>query len=101
VALEYEFTAPLWPWEVRRDLWTFVTVPEEASEEIAGLVDDGLRRGFGAVRVRVRIGDTTWQTSIFPQGAGGPYVLPVKRSVRGAAGVDVGDEVAVSLEVLL
>ncbi|WP_307807132.1 DUF1905 domain-containing protein [Naasia sp. SYSU D00057] len=97
--LTYEFTATLWPWEVRRDLWTLVTVPQEASEEIAEFAD-GPRRGFGAVRVRVRIGTAAWRTSVFPQSTGGPYVLPVKRAVREANGVDVGDEVTVSLEVL-
>ena len=96
----YEFTATLWPWEVRRDLWTFVTLPQDVSEEIAAFAD-GPRRGFGAVSVQVRIGSTAWRTSVFPQNAGGPYVLPVRRAVREANGVDVGDDVTVSLEVLL
>ena len=98
--LTYEFTATLWPWEVRRDLWTLITLPEDASEEIAAFAD-GPRRGFGAVSVRVRIGVSAWKTSVFPQSAGGVYVLPVKRAVREANGVDVGDPVTVSVEVLL
>jgi hypothetical protein len=97
--LVYEFLAPLWPWEVRRDLWTFVTLPDEASDTIPALVDAG-QRGFGAVRVQARIGLTTWRTSVFPQSGQGPYVLPVKRSVRDANGLQVGDEVAVRVEVL-
>jgi Domain of unknown function (DUF1905) len=98
--LSYEFTATLWPWEVRRALYTFVTLPEDVSEEIAAFAD-GPRRGFGAVGVRVRIGTSAWKTSVFPQGSGGPYMLPIKRAVRDANGVDVGDSVTVSLEVLL
>ncbi|WP_286277949.1 DUF1905 domain-containing protein [Naasia aerilata] len=98
--LQYEFTAALWPWEVRRDLWTFVSLPDRASAEIAEFAD-GLTRGFGSVPVRVRIGTMTWRTSVFPGGTGGGYVLPVKRAVREANGVEVGDEVAVSLEVLV
>ena len=98
--LTYEFRAALWPWEVRRDLWTLVTLPVDASAEIAEFAD-GPRRGFGAVSVRVRIGTAVWKTSVFPQHAGGPYVLPVKRAVREANGVGVGDDVSVSLEVLL
>ncbi len=94
----YEFTAELWPWEVRRDLWTFVTLPEHASEEVA-VIGEGLRRGFGAVPVRVRIGTMTWRTSVFP--LRDSYVLPVKRAVRDANQLDLGDEVAVELEVLL
>ena len=92
----YEFTAELWPREVRRDLWTFVTLPDDASEEVAA-IGEGLRRGFGAVPVLVRIGPRTWRTSVFP--LNGAYVLPVKRAVREANEVDVGDEVAVRIEV--
>jgi len=96
----YEFRAELWPWQTRRDLWTFVTVPDDPSEEIA-VFGEGMRRGFGAVPVRVRIGTTTWRTSVFPQSSAGPYVLPVKRAVREANDVGVGDEVDVWLEVLI
>lgn len=98
--LQYEFTAALWPWEVRRDLWTFVSLPERASAEIAEFAE-GLTRGFRSVPVRARIGTITWRTSIFPGSAGGVYVLPVKRAVREANRVEVGDEVAVWLEVLV
>ncbi len=94
----YQFTAELWPWEVRRDLWTFVTLPDDACEKI-GVLAEGMRRGFGAVPVRVRVGPMSWRTSVFP--LNGAYVLPVKRAVRDANHVDVGDEVGVWLEVLL
>jgi Domain of unknown function (DUF1905) len=98
-SLSYEFRAPLWVWEVRRDLWMFVTLPDEASDEIAARVEIGAR-GFGSVPVRARIGATTWRTSVFPQGADGPYVLPVKRAVRDANSLGVGDTAAVFVDVL-
>jgi hypothetical protein len=37
------------------------------------------------------VGTTSWTTSIFPGSGGGPYVLPVKRAVRRAEDLDVGD----------
>jgi hypothetical protein len=98
-SLVYEFRAPLWPWESRRDLWTFVTLPQDASDEIAAVMDT-TARGFGAVRVEARIGAVEWRTSIFPQHAGGSYVLPVKRAVRATNRLEVGDDVSVRLEVL-
>jgi hypothetical protein len=62
----FEFEAELWVWAARRDDgWTFVSLPPEASEEIREITA-GPRRGFGAVRVRVRVGATTWRTSVFP-----------------------------------
>jgi len=95
-----EFEAEIWLWDARReDSWTFVSLPEEASEDIRELTA-GPRRGFGAVRVRARVGTTSWTTSIFPGSGGGPYVLPVKRAVRRAEDLDVGDIAAVTVEVL-
>jgi Domain of unknown function (DUF1905). len=95
-----DFEAELWRWDARRDeSWIFVSVPPEASEDIRER-HHGPRRGFGAVRVRATIGDSTWTTSIFPDSARGCYVLPVKRAVRTAEDLDVGDVATVSLELI-
>jgi len=92
------FTAQLWQWDARRnDTWMFVTLPAGESQEIREHTA-GPRRGFGSVRVRVTIGATTWQTSVFPEGE--HYVLPVKRAVRTAEDLDVGDEASVRIELL-
>jgi hypothetical protein len=94
------FAAELWIWDARRgDSWTFVTLPVEASEEIRDLTE-GLRRGFGSVRVRAAIGGSTWTTSIFPDGARNAYVLPVKRAIRRAESLDAGDTATVTVELL-
>ncbi len=98
-SLTFEFRAPLWVWEVRRDLWTFVTLPDEASEEILARAG-GFGRGFGSVPVRATIGASTWRTSIFPKSADGPYDLPVKRAVRERNRLEPGDTATVGLEVL-
>jgi hypothetical protein len=95
-----DFTAELWNWDARRlDSWTFVSLPAEASEEIRDHTA-GHARGFGAVRVRVTIGATTWQTSIFPDAARGTYVLPVKKAVRRAESLEEGDRAAVRVELI-
>ena len=96
-----EFTAELWIWDARRlDMWTFVSLPADASDEIRARTDDGLRRGFGAVRVRVTVGGSTWKTSIFPDKGRGSYVLPIKKGVRRAEALDPGDTVSLTVEVL-
>ena len=41
----------------------------------------------------------TWTTSIFPASQAG-YVLPVKRAVRVAEALDVGDVAAVTVELI-
>ena len=92
------FDARLWLWDPRRtDTWVFVSLPASRAEEIRDLVG-GLRCGFGSIRVRVTIGSSTWVTSIFRAAAG--YVLPVKRPVRVAEALDVGDVATVTVELV-
>jgi hypothetical protein len=94
----FEFTADLWRWKPDGS-WVFLSLPADVSEEIRQQPRPP-RPGFGSIRVRVTIGGSTWKTSIFPDSTSGCYVLPVKRAVRTAEGVDVGDAVDVRLELL-
>lgn len=91
------FSAALWRWQAQSG-WFFVTLSEDAS----ALVGERPRppRGFGSVRVRATVGETSWTTSVFPDSDSGRYVLPVKKAVRSAEDVDEGDTVDVMLEVL-
>jgi hypothetical protein len=94
------FDAELWTWDARRaDSWTFVSLPADASEEIRDLTG-GSRRGFGSLPVRVTVGGTTWTTSIFPDGGSSSYVLPIKRPVRKAEALDVGEIATVTVELI-
>ena len=93
------FDAELWLWDARKaDSWTFISLPADASEEIHELTE-GLRRGFGSVRVRVTIGTSTWSTSIFPESGKG-FVLPIKRAVRKAQGIEAGDTATITVELI-
>ena len=95
-----DFVSELWIWDARRgESWTFVSLPVEASEEIRDRTE-GLRRGFGSLRVRATVGRTTWQTSIFPDSGRGAFVLPVKRAVRSAEKLEPGDVAEVTVELL-
>jgi hypothetical protein len=95
-----EFEAELWLWQARRpESWTFVSLPDDVSEEIRELTG-GQARGFGSVRVRVTVGGSVWTTSIFPGSAQSAYVLPVKRAVRKAEALDTGDTVSVTVELV-
>jgi hypothetical protein len=41
-----------------------------------------------------------WTTSIFPDSARGSYVLPIKRSVRKAEALEVGDVASVTVRLI-
>jgi hypothetical protein len=94
----HTFEAELYAWESRPDSWVFVNLPPETSDAI----DDALTappRGFGSVRVVVRVGATEWRTSLFPSKQAATYVLPVKRAVRRAEDLEPGDTAVFTVSV--
>jgi Domain of unknown function (DUF1905) len=53
--------------------------------------------GWGVIPVTVRIGATTWTTSLFPKDGG--YLVPLKDRVRNAEGIEEDDVVEAVLTV--
>jgi hypothetical protein len=74
----------------------FVRVPEAESAEIRAIAPL-VTYGWGVVPVRVRIGGTAFETSLFPKDGG--YLVPVKDRVRAAEDLGRGDLVALVLEI--
>lgn len=97
--MTYEFDAPLWLWQARTDSWTFVSLPTDVADDVLDRAA-GATRGFGSVRVEVTLGTTVWRTSLFPDSASKTYVLPVKKAVRSAEGVQAGDTAHLHLRLL-
>lgn len=100
----HHVTAILWIWPSDRApaSWHFLTIEGEAAESIHALalmhrLEGGRRRGWGSMKVTAEIGDTTWESSIFPDKASGGWLLPVKASVRKAEGLVSGDAVALTV----
>jgi hypothetical protein len=79
--------------------WHFVTLPAAVADELRDRVPPR-GPGFGAIRVTVSVGDTTWATSVFPDKATGSFVLPMKKAVRVANQLCAGDAVHVRLQVV-
>ena len=96
--MTYTFDAGLRLWDARRtDSWVFVDLPTDVADEILDTAG-GRARGFGSLRVEVRIGSTVWRTSICP--GANTYALPLKKAVRRAEGLDPGDLATIHLTVL-
>lgn len=97
-------TGKLWRWTSSSGTgsWHFVTIDGTAGEALSGTAL--MRRmerslgGFGSLKVKATIGDSTFKTSVFPSKELG-WLLPVKASVRKAEGLGEGDAVAVELEL--
>lgn len=92
-------SARLWRWTggANGGNWFFVTITGESAETLSATAAmrrlEGLSRGFGSLKVRARIGETCFATSVFPSKAEGGWLLPVKASVRMAQGLAEGNEV--------
>ena len=93
--MELEFTGELWFWKGPAP-WHFVSVPEPDCEDLQA-TSAFISYGWGMIPVGVRIGATSWSTSLWPKDGG--YVVPVKAHVRRSEGLEVGDLVAVRLTV--
>jgi hypothetical protein len=101
IDLSFTFSAQCWLWQSTATAWHFITLPQDKSEEIKFFSENihGKRRGWGAVRVEVTIGTTTWQTSIFPSSQSQAYILPIKADVRKKEKILVGNIVKVQLKI--
>ena len=100
----HTLTTPLWIWTTDKApaSWHFLTLTGEVAEAIHALalmrrLEFGRKRGWGSIKVTATIGETSWQTSIFPEKASGGWLLPVKASVRKNEGLVSGDMVIVSV----
>ena len=92
---EYSFEGELWRSKGPGASWVFITVPAEISHQIRFL--HGKTKGFGSIRVRCMIGESRWNTSLFPDKASGCYFLPVKAAVRKAQAISAGDRVRIEI----
>jgi hypothetical protein len=94
--IEFEFSGTVIEHEGASASWFFVTLPTDLAEQIARFTK-GMRGGWGSVKVDVRIGATAWNTSIFP--SDDSFVLPVKKAVRKAEGIEHGTDVEITLSI--
>lgn len=97
--MTFEFKAKLWEYK-GKGAWHFITVPKDISSDIYDL-SSGRTNGFGSVRVEISIGNSSWKTSIFPNKAEKTFMFPVKKIIRDAEKLSLGDQVQVSMRILL
>ena len=79
--------------------WHFITLSGKQSSEIACLAAH-CRSAWGSIRVIATVGRTSWKTSIFPDKKRGGYLLPLKSAVRTKEKIELGNTVAVTIELL-
>ena len=93
--MDLEFSGDVWHWKGPAP-HHFVSVPEDDAAEIES-VAAAVTYGWGMIPVTVRLGTSTWTTSLWPKDGG--YLVPIKTAVRRDERLDVGDTVTVRLSV--
>ena len=95
VLAEIAFTGEVIHWRGPAP-FLFVAVPEALRGEVKWAASRA-SYGWGCVPVLARIGEVPFTTSLFPKDGG--YLVPLKAAVRKAAGVEMGDAVALTLTI--
>jgi hypothetical protein len=93
--MEIEFSGEIWYWRGPAP-HHFVTVPAHLCQELKG-ISAAVTYGWGMIPAQVRIGATTWKTSLFPKDGG--YIVPIRASAQRAESLSVGDVVTLRLDV--
>ena len=97
--LRYEMQAAIWVYPGKGG-WHFITLPSDVAARIKAAMA-GLARPWGSLGVTAVIGETRWQTSLFPDKTTGSLLLPVKASVRQRESLKAGDEPTLTIEIVL
>lgn len=92
----YEVEGEVWAYSGAGG-WHFLTLPSELTQGLKLM--RGKSRAWGSMRVNVRLGESRWSTSLFPDTRSGAFLLPIKSEVRRREGVEAGDRVQVAIEV--
>lgn len=98
--MEITFSAPLWIWPTDKASWYFVCLTPDAAEQVRFAMQGQARRGFGSVKVEVRLVDQVWRTSLFPDKARSSYLLPIKAQVRKACDLKLDENVFITLRLV-
>ena len=76
----------------------FVPLSEDVVADLAPVANQ-LTYGWGCIPVQATIGDTAFDTALFPKDGG--YLLPLKNAVRSPQGLSAGSDVTVEMTVRL
>lgn len=97
---EFLFSGKLWAHMGMSGNWHFISLPKKDAA-VVKKVFGGLARGWGSLRIRATIGNSSWTTSIFPDAKRGTYLLPIKAGVRKSEALEAGRVAQVKLRILL
>jgi hypothetical protein len=94
--MTFTFTAPVWHWKGPAP-HHFLVLPPELVERVKKVANK-VTYGWGMIPVRARIGETEFETAMWPMDGG--YILPLRADTRKKEGIGVDDLVTAWVEVV-
>ncbi len=91
--MELDFSGEIFQWRGPAPYF-YVAVPDAESAALRA-VASRVTYGWGVLPVEARVGETSWETSLFPKD--GRYLLPLRVALRRAEQIDDGDVIDVRL----
>ncbi len=95
--LVYQFSAEVWQ-HAGPGGWYFVSLPAKLSKEIR----DNLKseeEGWGRMKARASMGNSTWDTAIWFDTKKNTYLLPIKAAIRKKENKMAGDTIHVEIKI--
>ena len=89
INITYKFSAPVWQ-HPSPGGWYFVSLPIEFSEEIRQNMK-WQEEGWGRMKTKSKIRETSWDTAIWYDTKLGTYILPLKVDIRKKEKIKIGD----------
>lgn len=105
----WDYSGPVWLWRPKTSegapkaspvAWHFLTIDGEVAAGIRAAARQaigGRSAAWGSVYVKVRIGTSSWETSVFPSKEVQGYLLPIKAAIRKKERIAEGDVVTVEI----
>lgn len=94
---EYKVRAKVWLYPGKA-AWHFANLSPKQSSHIRKLFG-AEAAGWGSLPVTVRIGNTEWKTSIFPDSKSSSYLFAIKAEVRKKEHIRAGDTINAIVQI--
>ncbi|MFN8370899.1 MAG: DUF1905 domain-containing protein [Bacteriovoracaceae bacterium] len=83
--LEFKIKTKVWKYQGTAG-WFFASVPKKTTADLKKLLK-GSAKPWGSYKVKVKIGNTTWSTSLFSDTKSKSLLLPIKKEIRKKEGI--------------
>lgn len=94
---EYKVRAKVWLY-TGKAAWHFANLSAKQSSQIRKLFG-AEAAAWGSLPVTVRIGETEWKTSIFPDSKSTSYLFAIKAEVRKKEHIRAGDTITAIVQI--